>query len=141
MRRPSRYIHDDWLGYVPRPSHMEPGLTIDAFGFRYTSQSVHAASSLPSVIAVGDSFTFGEEVTDLETWPSILQTRTGRRVINGGVSGYGFDQIVLRAEILAEVHNPEFLVVSFIADNIARTEMRRLWWRNKPWVDVDGGKL
>ena len=43
-------------------------------------------------MAVGDSFTFGDEVNDGQTWPAQLQQLTGRRVINGGVSGYGFDQ-------------------------------------------------
>ena len=59
------------------------------------------ASPGAPILAVGDSFTFGDEVNDGQTWPAQLQLLTGRRVLNGGVSGYGFDQIVLRAEQLA----------------------------------------
>jgi hypothetical protein len=33
---------------------------------------------------------------DEETWPTQLQRLTGRRVLNGGVTGYGFDQMVLQ---------------------------------------------
>ena len=61
-----------------------------------------------------------------------LQQLTGRRVLNGGVSGYGFDQTVLRAEQLAARYKPSAIVVSFIADDIQRTEMRRLWSADKP---------
>ncbi|WP_296337322.1 hypothetical protein, partial [Reyranella sp.] len=55
-----------------------------------------------------------------------------------GVSGYGFDQIVLRAEALAPLYKPEAIVVAFIADDIRRTEMRRLWSADKPYFELDG---
>src|SRR5262245_30306251 len=141
MRRPSRHVHDDRLGYVPRPNHVEPGLTIDSAGLRMTGPVGVSGPSLPPILAVGDSFTFGEDVSDPEIWPSTLQGRTGRRVLNGGVSGYGLDQIVLRAEMLAALYKPDVIIVGFIADDIERTEMRRLWWRNKPWFTVAGDGL
>lgn len=50
------------------------------------------------ILAVGDSCTWGEDVGDTDTWPAQLQRLTGRRVLNGGVTGFGFDQIVLRTE-------------------------------------------
>ena len=81
-------------------------------------------------MAVGDSLTYGDEVRDEEAWPAQLQRLTGRRVLNGGVTGYGFDQIVLRAEQLTNMHKPSVVVVGFIADDIRRTEMRRMWWRD-----------
>ena len=37
----------------------------------------------------------------------------------------GFDQIVLRTEQLAAAHNPSVIIVSFIADDVRRTELRR----------------
>jgi hypothetical protein len=76
-------------------------------------------------------------VNDGQTWPAQLQLLTGRRVLNGGVSGYGFDQTVLRAEQLAARYEPSAIVASFIADDIRRTEMRRLWSADKPWFDLD----
>lgn len=62
-------------------------------------------------------------------------------MLNGGVSGYGFDQIVLRAERLAAIHAPSMIIVCFIADDVRRTEMRRLWGRDKPWFAFDGDRL
>jgi hypothetical protein len=44
----------------------------------------------------GDSFTFGEEVSDAEAWGNILAESLNCRVANFGVSGYGTDQALLR---------------------------------------------
>jgi lysophospholipase L1-like esterase len=130
-----RYAHDDQLGYVPRAGYSAPGLTIEVDGRRSTGAPLPGAP----ILAVGDSFTFGAEVNDPQTWPAQLQKFTGRRVVNAGVSGYGFDQIVLRAEALAPVYKPETIVVAFIADDIRRTEMRRLWSADKPYFEVENG--
>ncbi|MDP1967258.1 MAG: GDSL-type esterase/lipase family protein, partial [Reyranella sp.] len=80
-------------------------------------------------------------VADDEAWPAQLQRIIGRRVLNAGVSGYGFDQIVLRAEELAPRYKPGAIVVGFIADDIRRTEMRRLWGADKPYYDIEGQTL
>ena len=134
-----RYVHDDRLGYVPRAGYAAPGLTIEADGRRNTGAPTPLTAAVAPILAVGDSFTFGAEVNDPQTWPAQLQKITGRRVLNAGVNGYGFDQIVLRAEALAPVYKPEAIVVAFIADDIRRTEMRRLWSADKPYFDIDQG--
>ena len=128
-----RYVHDDRLGYLPRAGYAAPGLTIEADGLRRTGEQ----TADPPILAVGDSFTFGDEVNDGQTWPAQLKLLTGRHVLNGGVSGYGFDQAVLRAEQLAGKYKPSAIVVGFIADDIRRTEMRRLWSADKPYFDLD----
>ncbi|MFO1157723.1 MAG: GDSL-type esterase/lipase family protein [Reyranellaceae bacterium] len=137
-RDSGRYMHDDRLGYAPRAGYAAPGITIDGDGLR---RSGGPAAARAPILAVGDSFTFGDEVTDPETWPAQLQQITGRRVLNGGVSGYGFDQTVLRAEQLAARDKPADIVVAFIADDVRRTEMRRLWSADKPWFVLVDGKL
>jgi hypothetical protein len=126
-REGARFVHDQTLGYVPKS------------GLRGNGNGPPAAG--PSLLAVGDSFTYGEEVADGETWPAALQRLTGRPVLNGGVSGYGFDQTVLRAEALARSEAPATIVVSFIADDIRRTEMRRIWGADKPYFEIKGGAL
>ena len=80
-----RSVHDERLGYRPRPFHTAPGITIDAEGLRTTGAA--PAGDRPPILAVGDSFTFGEEVADGESWPADLQRFTGWRTLNGGVSG------------------------------------------------------
>jgi lysophospholipase L1-like esterase len=138
------HVHDDLLGYVPRAGIRGTvsnggAVTIDADGLRFSGKK--RASKRDLILAVGDSYTYGEDVGDLEAWPAQLQELLGIRVLNGAVSGYGFDQIVLRAEKLAALHKPSIMVVSFIADDIRRTEMSRLWWYDKPWFKLENGEL
>lgn len=113
--------HDGLLGYVPRPGvkgTMENGgpVTIDVDGSRVAGATPPSSNGL--IASVGDSYTYGEDVGDREAWPAQLQTLSGKRVLNAGVSGYGFDQIVLRAERIAETHQPSVIIVSFIAEDI-----------------------
>ncbi|MBR2818189.1 MAG: hypothetical protein IKE60_26235 [Reyranella sp.] len=138
-RDAGRYLQDARLGHLPRPGYAAPGITINAQGLRSTGASVAPVGA--PILAVGDSFTFGDEVSDGETWPAALQRLVDRPVFNAGVSGYGFDQIVLRAEALAAEVKPAAIVVAFIADDIRRTEMRRLWSADKPYFDLEGDNL
>ena len=140
MRKPAPYRHDEKLGYAPIPGHVETGVAIDADGCRSTGQ-VDGATAQPVILALGNSFTYGEDVADLEAWPAQLQRLLGRPVRNGGVSGYGFDQIVLRAERLGAVLEVALIVVGFIADDVRRTEFCRLWWRPKPWFSLAQGEI
>ena len=140
----SLYKHHDLLGYTLTPGWRGPGSansvhTIGADGLRYSGE--RPASSEGAILAVGDSFTYGDEVNDEETWPAQLQRLTGRLVLNGGVTGYGFDQIVLRAEQLVALFRPSTVIASFIADDIQRMEMSRVWWRDKPWFAIEGDEL
>ncbi|NBX93928.1 MAG: hypothetical protein EBQ85_11920 [Proteobacteria bacterium] len=54
---------------------------------------------------MGDSFTFGAEVNDNETWPSHLQNFSKTTVLNGGVVGFGLDQTYLLFEELITQNN------------------------------------
>jgi len=139
----SLYIPDDLLGHVPNPRfqarHGNSLQTIDNDGLRCNGETSPARE--PAILAVGDSYTYGEEVNDAETWPAYLQQLTGRRVLNGGVTGYGFDQAVLRAGQLADKYNPSVIIVSFLEDDLRRAEMRTLWWRDKPWFAIEDGQL
>ncbi|HZQ00381.1 MAG TPA: GDSL-type esterase/lipase family protein [Reyranella sp.] len=123
-----RFQHDELLGHVPRG------------GLRSNGKEAPPPGERPT-LAVGDSYTYGEEVADDETWPALLQAHTGHPVLNGGVSGYGFDQTVLRAESLAAKYHPGAIVVSFIADDIGRTEMSRIWGAEKPYFDIEKNAL
>jgi lysophospholipase L1-like esterase len=132
-----QYVRDPTLGYVPRPGYATDSVHIDSKGLRASGDPL----SGPPILAVGDSYTYGEEVKDAETWPAHLQQLLGRRVLNGGVPGYGFDQTVLRVHKLAPVLGPSAVVVSFIADDLRRAEVSRLWSADKPYFDIDNGRL
>lgn len=133
----SSVIPDSALGWIGKPNFARPTHSNDADGFR----TMPPVGSAPSVLALGDSFAYGSEAGDRETWPFYLQEMLGRPVVNAGVPGYGLDQTVLRAERLAERLKPGLLVVSFIADDVARTELSRAWGRSKPYFELRGDAL
>jgi hypothetical protein len=147
IRRGYPAVHDPLLGYRPRPGFASADnrwralVTIDADGLRGNGAPRPAGAR--GVLAVGDSFTFGDQVADGETWPAALERALGRPVWNGGVFGYSFAQTVLRAEQLLERPGQravDTLVVSLIPDDIKRCEQSKRF-TEVPWYDVVGGEL
>jgi len=118
----SRY--DELLGYVPREgfsgtinapgwiSWINAKVTIRKDGFRSNGSEV--APPLADVLAVGDSFTFGDQVSDNETWPACLERKLGRGVDNGGVFGYGAAQALRRASLKEAEKTYSTLVLSIL---------------------------
>jgi len=139
---PARY--DEHLGWSLQPgatrtaAELGVPVSIAPNGMRSNGQAAPAAAA--AILAVGDSFTFGDEVGDNCTWPAQLERDRGKPVINGGVFGYGFDQIVLRAEDLTAREKYAVLIVGVIDDDIERCEMscRTVW---KPYFEIDGDGL
>lgn len=138
---------DATLGWVPRANFMS---TDHQEGVLYTASSdslrMHRSAASPAggmIIAVGDSYTEGGEVEDNASWPAHLERLTRQTVINGGVGGYGLDQIVLRAEDLVARYRPQasVLLVGFIADDVGRSELTRRSGAAKPYFTVDDGAL
>ena len=78
---------------------------------------------------------------DDETWASYLQGMIHRHIENGGVPGYGLDQKVLRTEQLAKKMKPDMIIFAFIADDLQRAEMSRLYSSEKPYFTVANGTL
>jgi hypothetical protein len=91
----------------------------------------------PLTLAVGDSFAFGDGVDDAETWPAVLESVSGTRVINAGMFGFGLDQAVLRAEQLVDVYRPDTIVLGFIAHDVVRCELSYWSGFSKPYFDLD----
>ncbi len=94
-----------------------------------------------SVLAIGDSYTFGDQVSDHETWPALLENLLKRPVLNGGVFGYGIDQSYLRAQQLITEFHPEILVFSFVPDDIRRCGLSARASANKPYFEKQGDQL
>ena len=118
-----RLKYDAELGFVP------------AQGYRPTPAPAGLALAEPPILIVGDSYAHGDEVSDEETWAALLQPLAHRRTVNAGVSGYGLDQIVLRAERLAPEIKPAAIVLVFIAEDLRRSEMKRVWGAEKPYFE------
>ena len=140
------HVVDPVIGHVPRPGtairHPSEGfqVTIGAHGTRLNGDTP-ARAERPLRLAVGDSFAFGDDVDDEDSWPAILERHTGARVINAGVPGFGLDQAVLRAEQLAAVYAPDTIVVGFIPHDVLRCQMSYWSGNAKPHFDLDDAEL
>lgn len=83
------------------------------------------ASGTTRVVVIGDSFMFGEESTQGETFPDFLQKKLGDdyEVMNMGVSGYGHDQMLLYLEGEVLKYRPDVVLLGFYGADIYRNTM------------------
>jgi lysophospholipase L1-like esterase len=93
------------------------------------------------VVAVGDSFTFGEGVNDGDTYPRRLQDLLpDTEVVNLGVHGYGLDQILIRLREEVPRYRPDVVLLGFFLNDAQRS---LLDFRDyaKPRFALEGGRL
>lgn len=137
---PAKY--DAELGWTPAEGDYSENLwktrvTILEDGIRSNgSNEVLELDNNRPILAIGDSFTFGDQVSNNETWPAQLEKMSGRRVINGGVFGYGIDQAYLRMRMLAAKYKPSMIIFSFIPNDIGRTEHSEMAGVPKPYFNL-----
>jgi hypothetical protein len=138
--------YDDELGWVPKAgfrqseAHVHHKVTIDERGLRRNGEDV-STSTRAGILVVGDSFAFGDEVNDEDTWPSILERRVRRPVWNGGVFAYGIDQTELRAERLTRTLSPEVILFQLIPADAGRTQLATRNGAPKPYFLIEGDAL
>jgi hypothetical protein len=98
-------------------------------------------AGLRRVIVLGDSFTFGDEVSDDETYSHFLQELLpGVEVVNLGVHGYGHDQMLLYLEEVGARYQPDVVLLGFVGDDMERN---LLPFRDfaKPWFEEGASGL
>jgi len=141
-------VFDPVLGFVPRPkfnavidqpSWNKARVTVTADGYRSNDDST--VSAPVNALAVGDSFTFGNQVSNRDTWPSCMQRDGTIRIANAGVPGYGAAQSVLRAKIELRKHDHiNLLVWSILVDeDFARDRLMVHSGFIKPAVIIEQG--
>ena len=115
--------YDDFVGYIPSAgfasqisaSGWEDELvTINQDGFRATGINSTEITDDRVILTIGDSFTFGDQVSDSETWPSCIELRTKRRTLNAGVFGYGAAQAVRRASVITQQRIVDTVILSVL---------------------------
>jgi hypothetical protein len=116
-----RYLFqaDPESGYALRPGfrgreiaftgEFEMPVEISPLGMR---EHPHTAGPRPSILALGDSMTFGEGVPADRTFASVLERESGTRVYNGGVPGYSTCQMTGHARLLLPRLRPDVVVVT-----------------------------
>jgi hypothetical protein len=93
------------------------------------------------IVVLGDSFTFGEDVGDDETYSHRLEEMLpGVEVLNLGVHGYGHDQMLVYLREEGLKYRPDVVLLGFLSDDMERNV---LGFRDyaKPRFVLEDGRL
>ena len=139
---------DSELGWKPKPGNYSSEnpwnnskpieLIIKPNGMRSSGLPIKINNSLgKKILFSGDSFTFGDGVSDNETFPSFFESLVKQPVLNSGVSAYGIDQSYLRALKIIENEQISDLFFCFISDDIFRCEYNIRHRLKKPYFIIE----
>jgi hypothetical protein len=144
------YAIDDWSptrGWTLKPNLRDAPfrgtlVNSNARGIRGAQEIPYEKRpGLTRIVVLGDSFTFGEEVGDDETYAHRLQTLIpSAEVLNLGVHGYGHDQMLLYLKEEGLKYHPDLVLLGFMPDDMERNV---LTFRDyaKPHFAVREGRL
>jgi len=104
----------------------------------------HAEEKAPGttrILVLGDSFTFGEDVGDDETYSHHLERLLpGTEVINLGVHGYGHDQMLIYLREAGARYRPDIVILGFLTGDMERNVLSFRDYA-KPRFVLEDGKL
>ena len=113
-------------------------VSINNIGFRDNDNEDLEFSENNRILIVGDSFAFGDQVSNNQTWASCIERKLEIRTDNGGVGGYGAAQSILRAQYEIEKRNYSTIIWSILFEDFSRDLNTNL---NFPTVLKKDGKL
>jgi hypothetical protein len=141
-------MYDATKGWMTKPGLRDQRVFVDRLlntndkGLRGRREySYSKPAGMRRVLVLGDSFTFGEEVSDTETYPHYLQTKFSElEVINMGVHGYGHDQMLILLEEEGVKYTPDVVILGFIAGDMHRNMLQfRDYAKPRFVLDGDAG--
>src|SRR5579862_5164563 len=94
-------------------------LNSDSWGFRGgTEHGGENKAPHGRILVLGDSFTFGEDVSDDETYSARLEgSLPGVEVLNLGVHGYGHDQMLVSLQEIGPKVHPDIVLLGFVGED------------------------
>ena len=91
------------------------------------------------ILVFGDSFTFGDEVSDNETYSYCLQEKLpSSEVINLGIHGYGHDQMLIYLKEEGIKYRPDTIILGFVYEDTQRNILSFRDYAKPKFVLVDG---
>lgn len=117
-----QFAFDPVLGWSGRASVYSPP-------YRHNAQGLRADKDVPPeapaaeyrIAAFGDSFVHGTDMTNAQTWESVVEREhPGWRVLNFGVGAYGTDQALLRYEKEGRAFRPRLVILGVLSENPLR---------------------
>lgn len=123
---------------VNRPAFGSKVLNSNSKGIRGREYS-YERSVEKRVVIFGDSFTFGDEVSDNETYAYYLQEKlVSSQVINFGVHGYGHDQMLIYLKEEGIKYRPDIVILGFVYEDTQRNILSFRDYAKPRFVLVDG---
>jgi hypothetical protein len=121
-------IHDTTKGWLSKPNLRnmrvfdDKVLNTNSRGFRGEKDYLYVKDRQQlRIIILGDSFTFGDEVSDHETYAHYLQQLIPHaEIINMGVHGYGHDQMLVLLKEIGVKFEPDIVILGFIHGDMHR---------------------
>ena len=132
-------VHDPILGWRLKDNIGGKGFTTGRYGLRMNSDEIREPPQ-SAILAVGDSFTAGSGVDNSESWPAQLEKISAVPVINAAAGGWGVDQMLLRAEILAPILHPSAIIIGILSQDILRDAYDLYGGGYKPWFRSENGQ-
>lgn len=114
-------VFDAETGWRYRANFRSTQQNSNSLGLRGTRE--YAPEPSPHVLriaAFGDSFVYGNEVKDDETWAAQIESSTGIEVLNAGVGGYGTDQAYLLYRRFGPAYNAQIVLIGFTTVQLPR---------------------
>jgi lysophospholipase L1-like esterase len=125
-------IIKDWLPYSPKYTFNK-----DTFNERF-DYSVEKSNRTYRIITLGDSFTFGQNVSTDRNWSELLENELNKKlscknikkfeVINLGVYGYDAQYAVGRFSLRGTKYNPDLVIWTF-------TDFERILEKMWPYIE------
>jgi hypothetical protein len=102
-----------------RPGRWRFVYTTNGHGHRGHDVDLGRKVSRPTVIVLGDSYSFGQGVNDGQEYPAVLEHTLGGSVdvINLGVPGWGLTQEIRRFHDLGARYQPATVILQFSAND------------------------
>lgn len=107
-------------------------LLLSCFIFISCSESIPRFTPLSknaTILAFGDSLTFGKGALPSQSYPTVLQQLSQVKVINAGISGEISAKGLIRLPSLLEKHRPELVIICHGGNDILR-KVNRLQTKN-----------
>jgi hypothetical protein len=125
-------MYDPSKGWIPKPNLRDVNafnnktLSTNSKGFRGKKDFSYTKNKEKlRILILGDSFTFGDEVSDDETYSSYLQEMLPHtEVINMGVHGYGHDQMLFLLKEEGVKYEPDIVILGFLPLDMSRNLLR-----------------
>jgi hypothetical protein len=121
-------VHHPLYGWALRPNIRDMrvfgGKVLNSNSLGLRGRREYAYQKPPGVLrllVLGDSFTFGQDVSDDDTYCRQLEQRLpGAEVLNFGVHGYGHDQMLLYLREEGVKYRPDVVLLGFLYDDMER---------------------